>query len=226
MPPEAPAKLPVVVSGQPRPEKAKAVSPAKLAVPSEGVVFLPPAELPTCVTAAATELATQKLMARSLSGPKGVAASLAHKKVGPSGPDGSELILAGGLMDYEGAPVVEERNPQSYSTTGFVKLTASKEEIAANAHLDYVTSGVVILGNPEEPTITSPPAGSEQSLRNSIQAACGGKIKDLELNLESDHTLRIRLQVPWDLEQELRHTILALPALADYKVHLSIQVSP
>jgi hypothetical protein len=166
-------------------------------------------------------------MARSMSSPTGVAARLAYnKQVGSSGPDGSDLILAGGLMDYEGAQVLEEGHPKTYSTTGMAKLTASKEEIAAHAHLDYVTNGIVVLGDPEPPTTSLPNAVQLQNLKNLIQVACGNRIQDLQVHLESDHNLRIRLQAPWDDEQELRHTILALPALLDYKVHLSIQVSP
>lgn len=237
-PPSAPIRLPVVLNGKPAtldvtrsPAPATTVAPPeKQAVPSLGVVFLPPAELPPSVMASATEIATQKLMARSLGSPTGVAARLAHAKVGSSGPDGSELILAGGLMDYEGSPV-DEKHPGTYSTTGVVNLTASKEEIAAHAHLDYVTNGVVILGASEELTITSPKiarADREQELKRSIQAACGDRVKDLEVALDSDQgrpVLRICLHASWKDEQELRQSILALPALADYKVNLSIQVS-
>jgi hypothetical protein len=142
-----------------------------------------------------------------------------------TGPGGADLILAGGIADNNTSPV-DDGHPKSYTTTGVVNLTASKEEIAANAHLDYVTNGVVILGDLEEPTITSPLWVKEKELKKTIRAACGDKIKDLALALDSEQTLRIRLQVGGKDEQELRQTILALPALADYNVNLSIQVSP
>jgi hypothetical protein len=214
--------------------------PAKPALPSEGVIFLPPAELPPSITGEASELATQKLIARSMSSPTGVAAKLAHAKAGSSGVDGSELILASARIDYDPSSE-DEGHAKSYSTTGTVQLKASKEEIAAGAHLDYVTNGVVILGDPELADLKSSDsqlenlkstaansafAVREQSLRRSIEAVCGDKIRNLELNLKSDHILRIRIQVPRDLEGELRHTILAIPVLANYQVHLDIQVSP
>jgi hypothetical protein len=113
---------------------------------------------------------------------------------------------------------------------GVVKLTASKQEIAAGAHLDYVTSGVVLLGEPElgDPKSDNlkPHVAREQGLKKSIEAACGEKIKGLELNLESDHILRIRMQATREAEQEIRRTILAIPALANYQVHFDFQASP
>jgi hypothetical protein len=51
-------------------------------------------------------------------------------------------------------------------------------------------------------------------------------VSDLDVSLERNHSLRIILKATHDAEPDLRQTILALPALADYKVHLNIQVSP
>lgn len=220
-----PVKLPIIVNGKPAPEKAKTAPPKPLAVPSDGVILLPPPELPQSVTASATEMATQKLIARSMSSPTGVAARLAHAKIDSSGPGGAELILAGGSMESHSTPI-DEGHVKSYTTTGMVKLTASKEEIAANAHLDYVTSGVVILGDPDESTITLPLSVREKELKKAIQAACGDRFKDLGITMNPDHTLHIRLNTLRKDEQDVRQTILALPALANYKVSLNIQVFP
>jgi len=217
-----PVKLAVIRNVQPVLVKPQTRPPEKPAVSTEGLVFLPPAELPTGVTAAATEFATQKLMARSLSSPTGVAARLAHARVNSSGPDGSELILAGALMDQS---AVDDGHPPVYSTTGVVQLTASKEEIAAKAHLDYVTSGMIILGEPEGPGTPTPASMTERNLKTVIRAACGDMINDLEIRLESDRTLHIRVKAPGATEQELRQTILALPDLADFKIQLNIQIS-
>ena len=124
-------------------------------------------------------------------------------------------------MDHDRSAVDEEHS-QVYSTTGVVQLTASKQEIAAKAHLDYVTNGTVILGEPEEPTITWPASAQERHMKKTIREACGNRINDLEVTLESDHTLRVRLKAPRGAEQELRQTIMALPDLADFKIQLNI----
>ncbi|HEV2950277.1 MAG TPA: hypothetical protein VGX70_23055 [Gemmataceae bacterium] len=223
-PVSASAIVPVVHKVQVPLEKIKVVSSEKSAAPSLGEVFLPPAELPASVTSAASELATQRLISRSLNSSTGVAARLASASRGLSGPDGSALILAGGHSGAESSADGEG----SRSATGTVHFTATKEEIAAGAHLDYVTSGVVILGD-TFPAIASsemtPPA-QQELLKNAIRAACGAQVSDLDVSLERNHSLRIRLKVPREAEPDLRQTILALPALADYKVHLNIQVSP
>jgi hypothetical protein len=219
-----PAIVPVVHKVQVPLEKTPEASTEKSKGPSPGEVFLPPAELPASVTSAASELATQKLISRSLNNSTGVAARLANASQGFSGSDGSTLILASARNGIE-SHLDDER---SRSTTGTVHLTATKEEIAAAAHLDYVASGVVILDAPE-PAITSSevtPSAKEEMLKNAIRAACGVQVNDLDVSLEKNHSLRIRLKAPRDAEPDLRQTILSLPALADYKVHLSIQVFP
>jgi len=223
-PASASAIVPVVHKVQVPLEKTKVVSPEKSAAPSLGEVFLPPAELPASVTSAASELATQKLISRSLNSSTGVAARLAHTTSGLSGPDGSALILAGGHSGAESSADDEGAR----SATGTVHFTATKEEIAAGAHLDYVTSGVVILSDPKPAIISAEMTSSAQQelLKNAIRDACGAQVSDLDVSLERNHSLRIRLKAPQDAEPDLRQTILALPALADYKVHLNIQVSP
>ena len=116
--------------------------------------------------------------------------------------------------------------PKPYTTTGVVNFRASKEEIAAQAHLDYVTSGLVILPAPEEPRITPPLSVQERLLKDAIQEACGDKVKNLEVALESNHSLKIRLQVANEADRkELTQTILTLPALGSYHVSLSVQVA-
>ncbi len=216
--------MPVVHKVQGPLEKIRVVSPEKSTAPSLGEVFLPPAELPASVTAAASELATQKLISRSLNSSTGVAARLANASHGLAGPDGWALILAGGHSGAESSADDEGAR----SATGTVHFAATKEEIAAGAHLDYVTSGVVILGDPLPAMASSEvtPSAQQELLKNAIRAACGAQVSDLDVSLERNHALRIRLKAPHDTEPNLRQTILALPALADYKVHLNIQVSP
>jgi len=222
-PPSASAIVPVVHKVQVPLEKTKVASPEKSTAPSLGEVFLPPAELPASVTSAASELATQKLISRSLNSSTGVAARLANASRGLSGPDGSALILAGGQSGAES--LVDE---EARSATGTVHFTATKEEIAAGAHLDYVTSGVVILGDPLSAIASSEvtPSAQQELLKNAIRAACGAQVSDLDVSLERNHSLRISLKATHDAEPDLRQMILALPALTDYKVHLNIQVSP
>jgi hypothetical protein len=112
-----------------------------------------------------------------------------------------------------------------YTTTGVVNFRTSKEEIAAQAHLDYVTSGLVILPSTEEPTISPPLAIQERLLKNAIGEACGNKVRNLEVVLEPNHSLKIRLLVANEADrQRLTQTILTLPALSSYHITLSVQV--
>jgi hypothetical protein len=205
-----------------------APSVAKSPMESIGVVFLespeeerpsPPRQLPFEVMESAPLMATQKLIARSLGSPDGVAANLADLKPDrPVSPAGG-LILASAVMEGKGVA-------KPYTTTGVVNFRTSREEVAAQAHLDYVTSGLVILPATEEPTITPPLAVQEFLLKNAIRQACGDRVKNLEVVLEPNHSLKIRLQVANEADRkELSQTILTLQALGSYQITLSVQVA-
>ena len=173
-------------------------------------------------------LATQKLIARSLGSPSGVAARLANGKGNSSGSAKGGILLAGGVMEGEQAgPQLDDNALKPYTTTGVVSLRASKEEIAAQAHLDYVTSGLIILPGAEEPRITPPVSVQERFLKNVIQKACGEKIKNLQVSLQPNHGLKICLSAANDTErEELTRAIITLPDLAPYQLSLSVEVAP
>jgi hypothetical protein len=204
------------------------------AVESIGVVFLEspraalagaPRELPTSVMESAPLLATQKLIARSLGSPTGVAARLANFQGNSPRPSKGQILLASAEMEADQSRLrINDAALKPYTTTGVVNFRASKEEIAAQAHLDYVSSGLVILPASEEPTITAPTSVQEFLVKNAIRQACGDKIKDLQVNLEPSRCLKIRLNAANQSDQEhLNRTILALPELASYRISLSVE---
>jgi hypothetical protein len=202
--------------GRPAPPASK--SPNE----SIGVVFLEspeeaPHQLPAEVMESAPLMATQKLIARSLGSSDGVAANLAElRRDRPESPAG--VILTGAVMEDIGVA-------KPYTTTGVVNFRTSKEEIAAQAHLDYVTSGLVILPAIEEPTITPPLAVQERLLKKTIRETCGDKVKNLDVAMEPNRSLKIRLQVANEADRkELSQTILAMPALSSYHIILSVHV--
>jgi hypothetical protein len=170
-------------------------------------------------------LATQKLIARSLGSPTGVAARLANFQGNSPRPSKGQILLASAEMEADQSRLrINDAALKPYTTTGVVNFRASKEEIAAQAHLDYVSSGLVILPASEEPTITAPTSVQEFLVKNAIRQACGDKIKDLQVNLEPSRCLKIRLNAANQSDQEhLNRTILALPELASYRISLSVE---
>jgi hypothetical protein len=216
------------------PECSKAVPVTPSAGESIGVVFLEsrqgaaasaPRELPASVTDSAPLLATQKLISRSLGNPTGVAARLANSQANPADSRKGRVVLASAEPEADlPRPLIDDAAPKAYTTTGVVSLRATKEEIAAQAHLDYVSSGLVILPPSEEPTIRPPSSVQEFLVKNAIRRVCGDEIKDLQVKLESNRCLRIRLNVPSSSDQEqLSRTILTLPELAHYQINLSVE---
>jgi hypothetical protein len=237
------------VENVPPPQTAESTSLPTKMPESIGVVFLPspeavsprpPRELPAEVMESAPLLAkeklkestpllaTQKLIARSLGSPSGVAARLANGKGNSSGSAKGGILLTGGVMEGEQAgPQLDDNALKPYTTTGVVSLRASKEEIAAQAHLDYVTSGLIILPGAEEPRITPPVSVQERFLKNVIQKACGEKVKNLQVALQPNHGLKICLSAANDTErEEWTRAIITLPDLAPYQLSLSVEVAP
>jgi len=235
------------VENLPPPQRAESTSLPTKTPESIGVVFLPspeavsprPRELPASVmdstpllatqkfTESAPLLATQKLIARSLGSPSGVAARLANGKGNSSGSAKGGILLASAVLEDEQAgPQLDDKALKPYTTTGVVSLRASKEEIAAQAHLDYVTSGLIILPGAEEPRITPPVSVQERFLKNVIQKACGDKVKNLQVVLQPNHGLKICLSAANDTErEELTRAIITLPELAPYQLSLSVEVA-
>ena len=110
---------------------------------------------------------------------------------------------------------------------GTVSLRASKEEIAAQAHLDYVTSGLVILPAAEHPRVMPPVAVQEVFLKDLIQKACGERVRNLQVALQPNHSLNVSFSAANDTErEELTRIIFTLPELAPYRLTLTVEVAP
>jgi len=171
-------------------------------------------------------IARQKLIARSMGGLTGVAAQLANAHT--PGAQKNGFVLASAALEAEQAlSQHDDASLKPYATTGTVSLRSTKEEIAAQAHLDYVTSGLVILPAAEQPRITPPASVQETFLRNLIQKACGEKMRNLQVALQPNQSLNVVFSAVNDAErEELTRVIFTLPELAAYRLTVSVEVVP
>lgn len=187
----------------------------------------PPRQLPVSIMDSAPLVARQKLIARSIGTSTGVASRLANAQLTPADQKNGFVLASAALESEQAASQQDDSSLKPYATTGTVSLRSSREEIAAQAHLDYVTSGLVILPAAERPRITPPASVQETFLRSLIQKACGEKIRNLQVALQSNQSLNVAFSAANDTErEELTRTIFTLPELAAYRLTVSVEVVP